>query len=116
VKPQAKREVVQALRQEHHLSERRACQAVGLSRSVYRYQPDTTADQPIVEVLLQLAHQKPELGFAKLFQLLRRQGHLWNRKLPRQVYSPKVEVSTLNRLRNRLGGNPPSASCGRSSL
>ena len=74
MKPQQKREVVQALRQEHYLSEHRACQAVKLSRSVYRYQPVAKPDQPIVEALLELAHQKPELGFAKLFQILRRQG------------------------------------------
>jgi len=59
---------------------------VGLSRSVYRYQPDTKADQPIVEALLELAHQKPELGFAKLFQILRRQGHRWNHKRVHRLY------------------------------
>lgn len=78
--------MVQALRQDHQLSERRACQAVGLSRSVYRYQPDTTADQPIVKALLELAHRKPELGFAKLFQHLRRQGHGWNHKRVHRIY------------------------------
>ena len=74
------------LRQEHHLSERRACQAAGLSRSVNRYQPDSKADQPIVEALLELAHKKPELGFGKLFQLLRRQGHAWNHKRVHRIY------------------------------
>jgi putative transposase len=78
--------VVQLLRQEHHLSERRACRVVGLPRSVYRYQPDTGRDQPIVEALLELAHQKPELGFAKLFQILRRQGHQWNHKRVHRIY------------------------------
>jgi hypothetical protein len=43
-------------------------------------------------------------------------GLMDRRKLPRQVYSSKVEVSALSRLRNMLGGSPPSASCGRSSL
>ena len=38
------------------------------------------------------------------------------RKLPRQVDSSKVEVLAVSRSRNNLGGNPPSASCGRSSL
>lgn len=78
--------MVQVLRQEHHLSERRACQAVGLSRSVYRYQPDRSRDQAIVEALLELAHQKPELGFAKLFQILRRQGQAWNHKRVHRIY------------------------------
>ncbi len=78
--------MVQVLRQEHHLSERRACQAVGLSRSVYHYQPDTKRDQPVVEALINLAHQKPELGFAKLFQMLRRQGQTWNHKRVHRIY------------------------------
>lgn len=74
------------LRQQHHFSERQACQAVALSRSVYRYHPDTKPDQPIVEALLELAHQKPELGFAKLFQILRRQGQGWNHKRVHRIY------------------------------
>ena len=78
--------MVQVLRQDHRLSERRACQAAGLSRSVYHYQPDTKRDQPIVEALLELAHQKPELGFAKLSQILRRQGRLWNHKRVHRIY------------------------------
>ena len=78
--------MIQALRQEHNFSERRACQTVGLSRSVYRYQPDSSRDQAVVESLLELAHQKPELGFAKLFQILRRQGHGWNHKRVHRIY------------------------------
>ena len=39
-----------------------------------------------------------------------------HRKLPRQVYSSKVETSASSRLRNKLGGSPLRASCGRSSL
>jgi putative transposase len=50
------------------LSERRACTAVGLQRSVYHYQPQPNGDQPIIKLLLELAWQRPEQGFGKLFR------------------------------------------------
>ena len=68
------------LRTEHGLSERRACAAVGLERSVYHYEPRPNADEPIVKLLLELAWQRPEQGFGKLFRRLRRLGHGWNHK------------------------------------
>ena len=57
------------LRTEHGLSERRACAAVGLERSVYHYEPRPNADEPIVKLLLELAWQRPEQGFGKLFNV-----------------------------------------------
>jgi hypothetical protein len=46
---------VVALRSEHGLSERRACAAVNLRRSVYRYCCQPNRDGELVELLLQLA-------------------------------------------------------------
>ena len=37
-------------------------------------------------MLLELAHQKPELGFRKLFEMLRRHGHSWNHKRVQRIY------------------------------
>jgi putative transposase len=99
--------VVQALRQEHQLSERRACQAAGLSRSVYRYQPDTRRDQPIVEALLELAHKRPELGFAKLFQILRRQGQRWNHKRVHRLYCA-LKLNKRRKRKRRLPTRNPT--------
>jgi len=78
--------LVDSLRHEHGLSERRACAAVGLKRSVYRYQPNPDRDQQVIEALVALAHQKPEFGFKKLFELLRRRGHRWNHKRVHRLY------------------------------
>ncbi len=35
---------------------------------------------------MELAHRKPELGFGKLFAMLRRQGHKWNHKRVHRIH------------------------------
>ena len=70
------------------LSLRKACVAVGLSRSAwYRPLVDWLArDRPIAEALSTLAEKKPGLGFWKLYRRLRRLGHRWNHKRVYRVY------------------------------
>lgn len=74
------------MRQEYELSIRTACQAMGLSRTVYRYQAKPRDDGPIIELLVKLAERYPRYGFGKLFQLIRRDGHKWNHKRVYRVY------------------------------
>ena len=57
-----------------------------MSRSVYYYQPDQTKDNPVIEVLQDLAEKKPRYGFGKMFQMVRRRGHPWNHKRVYRVY------------------------------
>ena len=71
---------------EHGLSERQACAAVGLPRSVFQYEPRPNRDGPIIKLLLELAWQRPEQGFGKLFKRLRRLGHSWNHKRVYRIY------------------------------
>jgi putative transposase len=94
------------------LSERRACGTVGLQRSVYRYEPRPNADGPIVKLLLELAWQRPEQGFGKLFRRLRRMNHKrvhriycslklnkkrkGKRRLPTRCPSPLVVSEAMN--------------------
>lgn len=63
-----------------------SCQAVGLSRSVYAYQPKPRDDGPIIEALTSLADKYPRWGFAKMFQMVKRAGHGWNHKRVYRVY------------------------------
>ena len=74
------------LLQVHGLSLRAACKALRLSRTVYRYHPDTTKDQPVIDVLQGLVERFPRYGFGKLFVLIRRQGHRWNHKRVHRIY------------------------------
>ena len=68
------------------MSERQACRAMDLRRSVYRYRPQPNRDGEIIKLLLELAHGRPEQGFGKLFKRLRRLGHGWNHKRVYRVY------------------------------
>lgn len=95
------------MRQEHNFSERRACQAVGVKRSVYRYQPDRGRDEPVVAALLKLAHQKPEFGFRKLFEILRRQGHSWNHKRVHRIYCA-LKLNKRRKGKRRLPNRNPA--------
>lgn len=59
---------------------------LSLSRSVYLYQPDARRDEPVILVLTELAERYPRYGFKKLFQVLRRQGNVWNHKRVHRIY------------------------------
>lgn len=61
-----KRPLVHRLREEHGLSERRVCEAVGLSRSVERYVRRPDRDEEGIEVLLELVERFLERGLDKL--------------------------------------------------
>jgi len=64
----------------HDWSKRRACQAVGLSRSTVRYRHRPDREEAVIALLAELAERFPERGFDKLFQLIRRRGLVWNHK------------------------------------
>jgi putative transposase len=95
------------LRQHYGLSERQACRAVGLVRSVYRYCPQPDRDQEIIDVLSELAYQKPEFGFGKLFQTLRRRGHGWNHKRVYRLYCA-LRLNKRRKGKRRLPSRNPS--------
>jgi putative transposase len=62
------------------LSERRACQLVQVQRSTMQYQarPDHNAD--LLITMRELAQQRRRYGYRRIYRLLRRCGHLVNRK------------------------------------
>ncbi len=80
-----KREAVAEL-QRHGLSQRSACRALGLSRSVLSYERRTAADDAVIAVLQELAERFPDRGFGKYFKIIRRRGHDWNHKRVYRIY------------------------------
>ncbi len=57
------------------MSVQQARRTLSLSRTVYFYQPDTRRDEPVIQVLTELAERYLRYAFKKLFQMLRRQGN-----------------------------------------
>lgn len=53
---------------------------------MFRYQPDTPRDEPVIQVLTKVVERYPRYGFKTLFQAFRRQGHTWNHKRVHQIY------------------------------
>lgn len=96
------------LTEKHPLSIRRACAAIGLSRSAW-YRPLVDwleRDRPIAEVLGALAEQKPGLGFWKLYRRLRRQGYAWNHKRVYRVYC-LLKLNLRRRPKKRVPSRDP---------
>ena len=59
---------------------------LNLSRSVYRYRPDSNRDLPVIAAIQALLQIHLGYGFGKLFKTLRRQGYRWNHKRVYRVY------------------------------
>lgn len=105
--PAVKRELVAELRRDHGLTERRACAAVSLRRSVYRYRRRPNRDEELIKGLLELAHQRPEEGFPKLYKRLRRQGRRWNHKRVHRVYC-SLKLNKRRKGKRRLPTRNPA--------
>ncbi|WP_373271099.1 IS3 family transposase [Hydrogenophaga sp. IBVHS1] len=85
--PQARREAVGRMVSEHHLSERRACRLVGLSRDSYRHPP--TADQATLDLhekIVEIAHVRRRFGYRRIHDLLRPQFPGVNHKRVYRLY------------------------------
>ena len=86
LKPAIKRELVNYLTAQFTMSIRQACRTLSLNRTVFSYKPDMRRDEPVIQRLTEAAERYPRYGFKKLFQVLRRQGHVWNHKRVHRIY------------------------------
>ena len=103
MKPAIRREFVDYGRRVHKVSLRLACRAVGISDSVYRYQPKLDDDQEVISELQKAAERYPAYGFSMLLKILRRWGHTWNHKCSGlMIPDTKLggKVSTINEVFN----------------
>ncbi|MBK7506802.1 MAG: IS3 family transposase [Comamonadaceae bacterium] len=70
--PQARREAVGRMVSEHHLSERRACRLVGLSRDSYRHPPETNPmTQDLTGKIVEIAQARRRFGYRRIHDMLR---------------------------------------------
>jgi putative transposase len=81
VSPRLRRMAVQYLVAERGLSQRRACQLVGMQRSSARYQVQGRSDEAeAVALVREYAHEQPMYGYRIIAAMLRHDGHRINRK------------------------------------
>ncbi|MBB4539305.1 transposase InsO family protein [Rhizobium etli] len=78
--PAAKRRAVAHLVDQHQMSERRACKAIGYCRMTIRYETRRGDDHDLRDRMKALAHERRRFGYRRLHVLLRREGHLVNHK------------------------------------
>ena len=83
-----------------------ACRAVGISRSCYRYKPDTRKDEPVIAALQETVEKYPQHGFGKLFKIMRRQGYRWNHKRVYRIYC-LLNLNKRRRGKKRLPSRYP---------
>jgi len=105
-----RRELVDYVKQEHDVSLRRACRVVGISDSVYRYQPDPHRDDRVIDALQEAVERYPAYGFSKLFKTLKRWNYKWNHKRVHRVYR-LLNLNMRRRGKKRLPTRNPVTLC-----
>lgn len=93
---------VQAMQEHTEVSERRACQLVGLSRTVLHYQSKIQPENEQLKArLVELAGERRRFGYRRLHALIRREGTQVNHK---RVYRLYGEAGlAVKRRRRRMG-------------
>ena len=88
------------------ISERRACQLVGLSRTVLHYDPKAQPENEQLKArLVQLAGERRRFGYRRLHALVRREGVQANHKRIYRLYSD-AGLSVRRRKRRKRPANP----------
>lgn len=97
--PAARREAVATLVEHHEMSERRACAVIGADRTSIRYRSRRPNDHDLRERLRALASERRRFGYRRLHVLLRREGHVVNRKKTQRLY--REEGLSVHKRRGR---------------
>lgn len=95
----AGRPEVARVRQEYRVSERRACELIGVARSTRRYEPREDADRELRAALRALALERPRFGYRRLKVLLGRRGWSANHKRVYRLY--REEGLTVRRRKRK---------------
>lgn len=92
------------------VSERRACKAVGQSRSTQRYVPRTRGGEcELTKRIAELAGKHPRYGYRRIHALLVREGRRVNRKRVHRIWQQEgLKVPRKQRKRRRVGSKDGS--------
>lgn len=89
------------LTKEEQLSNRKACQLMGLSRTTYQYKSKTREDGEVQEALTTLTTRHPSIGFWQCCYRLWNKGYTWNHKRIYRVYT-QMKLNIRRRAKKRL--------------
>jgi len=110
VTPAAKRQAVAHAREVHEVSERRACQALGLDRSTVRYRSLRASDAAVRLRIRELAGHRRRFGYRRLHFLLVKEGCAMNLKRFRRLYREEgLQVRKRGGRKRALGQRTPIA-------
>ena len=104
VTPAARREAVAHLRRSQGMSERRACAAIKVDRSMVRYRSRRPDDASLRRRIRELAAERRRFGYRRLHVLLRREGLVVNRKRTQRLYREEGLIVRRRRGRKRATG------------
>src|SRR3954464_10165849 len=95
-----RRLIATEIREQFHVSERRACRALDLARSGLRYAPILRDEQAALAWRIEeLAGAHPRFGYRRIWALLDREGWTVNKKAVRRLYREsglKVAIPPAN--------------------
>jgi putative transposase len=111
LRPVHRRTLVNLLRGQYRISERRACRLIQISTSVYRYQAIRDGQAPLRMRINEIAAVRVRYGYKRIHVLLRREGWEINHKRVYRLYCeeglnlrakrPKRRVSAAHRVGRR---------------
>jgi len=89
------------MRTESAISERRACELVGIYRSTMRYAARQSAETTALRVrIIELAQERRRFGYRRIHALLRREGQVVNHKRVYRLYS-EAKLAVKRRKRRK---------------
>jgi putative transposase len=108
VGPAVCREACVHLQAVYGMSERRACRIIDADRASMRYRSRRPPDEALRERLRQLANERRRFGYRRLYVLLRREGHMVNRKRVYRLYkAERLMVRRRGGRKRALGMRAP---------
>lgn len=92
----------------HEVSERRACELLGMDRSSCRYREKPEREPEVRQAVERLAQSRPRFGYRRLTVLLRKEGRTVN---PKRVWRlcRELGVTVRRKRRKRLSRARPAA-------
>src|SRR3954447_2564296 len=102
--PAARRELVESIRQQYQMSEKRACGLMGITRWSNRYRSCKDPQMALRLRLRELGASRVRYGYRRLTILLRREGWKVNAKRVYRLYRQEgLQVRTAKRTRRAAG-------------